>query len=147
MLLLYYFKIFTAQNLPGRLQPGHRLAGLHRLHELAGKGFGAGSLFRAEGADRLKVEEGVGLAAPAGGFLQGDPGDHAVERGQGAGEPGGVFEEQPLAGHWNPNQQGQHVARPQQEQQHRFLAGLGPRFPIFRSKVVERTVGAGLAVL
>ena len=133
--------------LPYRLQLRHHLAGLHRLHELPGKGFGAGSFFGAEGADRLKVEEGVGLAAPAVGFLQGDPGDHAVERGQGAGEPGGVFEEQPLAGHWNPNQQGQHVARPQQEQQHRFLTGLGPGLPVLGAVVVERTVGAGLAVL
>ena len=70
----------------------YHFAPIHRLHELFGKGFGAGSFFGTEGTHRLKMEEGIGLAAPAGGFLQGDPGDHAVERGQGAGEPGGVFE-------------------------------------------------------
>ena len=125
----------------------YHFAPIHRLHELFGEGFGAGSFFGVEGTHRLKMEDGIGLASPAGGFLQGDPGDHAVERGQGAGEPGGVFEEQPLAGHWNPNQQGQHVARPQQEQQHRFLTGLGPGLPVLGAVVVERTVGAGLAVL
>ena len=75
-------------DLPCRLQLRRRLAGLHRLHQLPGEGFCLCSLLRAEGTDCFKVEESVGLAAPAGSFLQGDPGDHTVDRSQGAGEPG-----------------------------------------------------------
>ena len=57
----------------------YHFAPIHRLHELFGKGFSAGSFFGTEGTHRLKVEDSVGLAPTAGGFLQGDAGHHAVE--------------------------------------------------------------------
>src|SRR5699024_10137762 len=57
-------------DLPCRLQLRRRLAGLHRLHQLPGEGFCLCSLLRAEGTDCFKVEESVGLAAPAGSFCR-----------------------------------------------------------------------------
>lgn len=119
---------------------------LHRLHEPFGKRLRSGGFLIAQNADRLEAEQRIGLAAPAGGLLEGDAGHHATQRNQSASQPGGVLEEQHFAGYRHTHQQRQDVAWPQQEKQHRLLAGLGPRLAVLGTVVVEGTVGTDLAI-
>ena len=132
--------------LTGVCQLRHELGGVHDLHELAPKLPGPGRFLRSERPDRLKVEQRIGLALLAGGLLQGDLRDHAADRCQGAQKPGGVFQEPGLAGDRDTHQKGDNAARPQQEQQHRFLAGFGIALAVLGTEVVVGTVGAGFPI-
>ena len=85
--------------LAGLGQLRHHLSSVHDLHELLPERLCLGRFLRAESADRLEVEQGVGLTLLAGGFLQGDLCDHAADRRQGTQQPSGVFQEPSFASH------------------------------------------------